>query len=60
MSVFIGLDIGGTKFLVGAADGEGHILRRTRAATSTDLKQDLETLHWPQLTSNRTWKPCTG
>ncbi len=45
MSVFIGLDIGGTKFLVGAADGEGHILRRTRAATSTDLNQDLETLH---------------
>jgi len=45
MSIFIGLDIGGTKFLVGAADGEGHILRRTRAATSTDLNQDLETLH---------------
>ncbi len=45
MSVFIGLDIGGTKFMVGAADGKGRILRRTRAATSIDLNQDLDTLH---------------
>jgi predicted NBD/HSP70 family sugar kinase len=45
MSVYIGLDIGGTKFMAAAANRDGQILRRARAATSTSLEQDLDTLH---------------
>ena len=45
MSVYVGLDIGGTKFMVAAADQDGHILRRARAITSTSLETDLQTLH---------------
>jgi predicted NBD/HSP70 family sugar kinase len=45
MTVFIGLDIGGTKIMVAAADREGHILRRARAATSTALKEDLANIN---------------
>jgi glucokinase len=41
MAVFIGLDIGGTKIMVAAADREGNILRRARADTSTSLETDL-------------------
>ena len=41
MAVFVGLDIGGTKIMVAAADQEGNILRRTRTATSTSLQGDL-------------------
>ncbi len=51
MSVFVGLDIGGTKFMAAAADAQGKILRRCRtgAASSQDgvlipavLQQSLE------------------
>ena len=45
MSVFIGLDIGGTKIMVGAADREGNLLRRARTATSTSLEEDLENIN---------------
>jgi glucokinase len=45
MEVFIGLDIGGTKIMVGAADREGNILRRARAATSTGLETDLTNIN---------------
>ncbi len=45
MGIFIGLDIGGTKFMAAAADGDGHILRQARAATSDSLETDLETLN---------------
>ncbi len=45
MSIYIGLDIGGTKFMVAAANESGQILRRLRAATSTSLEQDLATLN---------------
>jgi len=45
MDVYIGLDIGGTKLMAAAAGANGQILRRTRAATSTSLEQDLATLH---------------
>jgi glucokinase len=45
MAVFIGLDIGGTKIMVAAADREGNILRRARAATSTSLEEDLTNLN---------------
>jgi glucokinase len=41
MRVFVGLDIGGTKIMVAAADHEGNILRRARTATSTSLEDDL-------------------
>jgi glucokinase len=46
MAVFIGLDIGGTKIMVAAADGEGEILRRVRTATSTSLSEDLANINW--------------
>jgi predicted NBD/HSP70 family sugar kinase len=41
MKVVIGLDIGGTKIMVAAADRDGTLLRRARMATSTSLEEDL-------------------
>lgn len=45
MAVYIGLDIGGTKIMVAAADHEGDILRRARTATSTSLEEDLANIN---------------
>jgi hypothetical protein len=45
MAVYLGLDIGGTKFMVAAADEQGKFLRRERAAASTSLDEDLATLN---------------
>ena len=45
MAVLIGLDIGGTKIMVAAADGEGTILRRKRTATATTLEEDLANIN---------------
>ena len=45
MSTYIGLDIGGTKIIVAAADANGRILRQVRAATSDSLETGLNTLH---------------
>ena len=45
MTVFVGLDIGGTKIMVAAADREGSILRRARADTSTSLETDLANIN---------------
>jgi glucokinase len=45
MTIFIGLDIGGTKLMVAAADVSGAILRRTREATPLDLEAGLSLLH---------------
>jgi len=45
MTVLIGLDIGGTKIMVAAADHQGNILRRARTATSVDLEEDLANIH---------------
>jgi glucokinase len=45
MAVFVGLDIGGTKIMVAAADREGNILRRARKATSTSLEEDLSNIN---------------
>ena len=45
MEVFVGLDIGGTKIMVAAADREGNILRRVRRETSTTLQDDLNNIH---------------
>jgi predicted NBD/HSP70 family sugar kinase len=45
MEVVIGLDIGGTKIMVAAADREGNILRRTRMTTSISLEEDLKNIN---------------
>ena len=45
MEVFVGLDIGGTKIMVAAADREGNILRRVRTATSASLEEDLRNIN---------------
>src|SRR5215216_4600809 len=45
MAVFVGLDIGGTKIMVAAADRDGNILRRARTATSTSLEEDLANIN---------------
>ena len=45
MAVFIGLDIGGTKIMVAAADREGNILRRARTTTSISLEEDLTNIN---------------
>lgn len=45
MAVFVGLDIGGTKIMVAAADQEGNILRRARTGTSTSLEEDLSNIN---------------
>ena len=43
--VFIGLDIGGTKFMAAAADAQGTIGARTREATPPGLDEGLARLH---------------
>jgi glucokinase len=45
MTIYIGLDIGGTKIMVASADREGNILRRSRTATSTTLEEDLANIN---------------
>ncbi len=45
MSLYIGLDIGGTKFMVAAADAAGRELARVREDTPADLREGLELLH---------------
>jgi len=45
MTIFVGLDIGGTKLMVAAADASGAILRRSREATPLDLDTGLELLN---------------
>ena len=44
MGVYIGLDIGGTKLMVAAADREGRILHRSRADTAAGLQDGLDQL----------------
>lgn len=44
MAVYIGLDIGGTKFLVAAADQEGRILRRVQKPTPYDRDEGIALL----------------
>ena len=45
MPIYIGLDIGGTKLMVAAADERGAILRRTREDTPRGLEQGLALLN---------------
>ena len=44
MSIFIGLDIGGTKLMAAAADAKGELLRRVRTSTPLALETGLATL----------------
>lgn len=44
MTVFVGIDLGGTKTMVAAADQRGTIVRRTRAATPLDLQEGLHAI----------------
>lgn len=45
MAVYVGLDIGGTKLMVAAADESGRILRRLMKPTPLDLQEGLDLLH---------------
>ncbi len=45
MAIYIGLDIGGTKFMVAAGDEKGQVLETTRAATPLELDAGLALLH---------------
>lgn len=45
MAVYIGLDIGGTKFMVAAADEAGNILRRARDSAPASLGDGLALLN---------------
>ena len=44
MSLYVGLDIGGSKFLVASADDDGDILERVQKPTPVDLQEGLATL----------------
>ena len=44
MSIYIGLDIGGTKFMAAAANAKREILHRIKASTPQDLSQGLRLL----------------
>lgn len=43
--MYIGLDIGGTKFMVAGADAQGNILRRLRADTPLGLQDGIDRLN---------------
>lgn len=45
MSLYVGLDIGGTKLLVAGADAQGHILARVQHPTPPSLDEGLDLLH---------------
>ncbi len=45
MPLYVGLDIGGTKFMVASADECGNIIQRTRADNTASLDTDLELLN---------------
>ena len=44
MAVYVGLDIGGTKFMVASADESGHLLARTLESTPVGLEDGLNLL----------------
>lgn len=45
MTLYVGLDIGGTKFLVAGADRDGQILRRAQKPAPPGLQEGLDALH---------------
>ena len=44
MAIYVGLDIGGTKFMAAACDERGNILRRAKTPTPIALDEGLDTL----------------
>ncbi len=44
-NVYLGLDIGGTKLLVAAADLKGNILKELQAPTPRNFKEGIELLN---------------
>lgn len=44
-ALYVGLDIGATKFLVAGADAHGRVLERAQDRTPQDLDEGLDTLH---------------
>ncbi len=59
MAVYVGLDIGGTKFMVAAADQAGKILRRTRGPAPAPLEAGLATLN-AMITEVAAGEPVSG
>ena len=45
MSLYVGLDVGGTKLLVASANREGKVVRRVREDTPLDLAEGIDALH---------------
>ena len=45
MNPYVGLDIGGTKFLVASANEHGEIIQRVQAGALTDLLEGIDLLH---------------
>lgn len=45
MGLYVGLDIGGTKLIVAASDGEGAVLKRTLVSTPPELDAGLAVLN---------------
>ena len=45
MPLYVGLDIGGTKFLVASADEQGCILKRAQHSTPNGFEEGLTLLH---------------
>ena len=45
MPLYVGLDIGGTKFLVAGADRDGTIITRAQESTPSDLQEGIDLLN---------------
>ena len=45
MSLYVGLDIGGTKFLVASADDRGKLIKRIQNNTPSDFQEGINTLN---------------
>lgn len=56
--LFIGLDIGGTKFTVAAANAKGEVISRLREKTPLDLEEGLELLNQMVAKLLGTKSPC--
>ena len=59
MTLYVGLDIGGTKCMAAASDDAGRILRRALYATPTDLEEGLALLQ-RMVTEVSSGQPVTG
>ncbi|MCK4343662.1 MAG: ROK family protein [Bacteroidales bacterium] len=59
MSLYAGLDIGGTKFIAASSDNTGKIIRRTKAPTPLELEDGLNLLN-DMITEVSEGKKLTG